>query len=164
MKPAEKPLKEFCASTVYPAIKGDFERLLKTTPKRIAERGEKEKAEKDKKEKDKAKEEQPRPTPKRSAQKDKDPVQEKIGKILGEVKEHGERRNVYMNLAWTGPMDNTFLQDQIPLGKVENMAADLFLRSLPTDVAAETVQESQGAADDVEAQPPRQPQRRAVGI
>ena len=67
-----------------------------------------------------------------------------------------------MNLAWTGPVDNSFLQENISLGKVENMAADMFLRSLPTDGAAETAPESQEAAEDAEAQPQSKAERRAV--
>ena len=43
MNAAEKPFKEYWASTVFPAITEDSERLLKTGPKRIAERAEKEK-------------------------------------------------------------------------------------------------------------------------
>ena len=54
MQAAEKPFKEYWASTVYPAIKDDYERLLQTTPKRIAEKHQKEKAEKAEKEKEKA--------------------------------------------------------------------------------------------------------------
>ena len=45
---------------------------------------------------------------------------------MEEVQAKGERRNAYMNLAWTGPVDNSLLQEKISLGKVENMAADLF--------------------------------------
>ena len=78
------------------------------------------------------------------------------------MKEKGARRNAYVNLAWTGPIDNTFLADDISLGKVENMAADMFPRGLPTDGAAETAADSQEAADDAEAHPLSKPQRRAV--
>ena len=42
------------------------------------------------------------------------------------------------------------------------MAADMFLRSLPTDGAAETAPESQEAADDAEAQPQSKAERRAA--
>ena len=56
MQAAEKPFKEYWASTVHPAIESDFERLLKTTPKRIAEKHQKHKAEKEKKEKGKVQE------------------------------------------------------------------------------------------------------------
>ena len=137
MQGAEQPFKAYWASTVHPAIKDDFERLLHTTPTRIAER---EKAKKEK----------------------KDRVHEKLTAVLEDVKEKGERRNAYMNLAWTGPIDNSFLQEKISLGKVENMAADMFLRSLPTDGAAETAPEFQEAADDAEAQPQSKAERRAV--
>ena len=65
-----------------------------------------------------------------------------------------------MNLAWTGPVDNTFLQEKISLGKVENMAADMLLRSLATDGAAEAAPELQEAADDAEAQPQSKAERR----
>ena len=53
-----------------------------------------------------------------------DRVQEKLTGVIGEVKEKGERRNAYMNLAWTGPIDNSFLQEKISVRKVENMAAE----------------------------------------
>ena len=51
-KLAEKPFKDYWANTAHPAIKNDFDRLLQTTPKRIAEKQQKQKVEK--KEKDKA--------------------------------------------------------------------------------------------------------------
>jgi hypothetical protein len=148
MAAAETPFMDYWASTVHPAIKDDFERLLGTTPKRIGEK--KAKAEKSKKEKKE----------KADKAEKKDPSREKITLVCEEVKEKGERRNAYMNLAWTGPVDNTFLDEKITLGKVENMAADLFLRSLPTDGAAETAPESQ--ADDAEAQPQSKAGRRAA--
>ena len=146
MAAAETPFMDYWTSTVHPVIKEDFERLLATTPKRIADK----KAKTDKKEKkDKAD----------KAEK-KDPAREKITLVCEEVKDKGERRNAYMNLAWTGPVDNTFLGEKITLGKVENMAADLFLRSLPTDGAAETAPESQ--AEDAEAQQQSKAGRRAA--
>ena len=77
---------------------------MKTTPKRIAERVEKE-AEKNKKDKE--------PEGKTPRRKEKDPVQEKLARAIEEAKEKGERRNAYMNLAWTGPIDNSFLQEDI---------------------------------------------------
>ena len=45
MADAEQAFKAYWASTVHPFIKDDFERLLSTTPRRIAE---KEKSEKEK--------------------------------------------------------------------------------------------------------------------
>ena len=46
--------------------------------------------------------------------------------VVAEARDKGERRNAYMNLAWTGPINKSFLQEKISMGKVENMAADLF--------------------------------------
>ena len=70
-----------------------------------------------------------------------------------------------MNLAFTGPIDNSSLEELVSLGKVENMAADMFLRSMPNAAAgtapAEVVQESGG--DDAEAQTPQsKAERRAT--
>ena len=161
MAAAETPFKDYWASTVHHAIKDDYERLLRTTPKRIAG---KEKAKAVKKEKKKGKtEEDEAPQQKDDKKKEeKDPVREKITSVIEEVREKGERRNAYMNLAWTGPIDNSFLSEKISLGKVENMAADMFLRSMPTDAAAETAPESQEAVDDAEAPPQSKAERRAV--
>ena len=143
MAAAKSPFKDYWASTVHRAIKDDYERLLGTTPKRIAE---KEKAKAGKKEKKKGKREED------EAPQQNDAVRAKITSVIEEVREKGERRNAYMNLAWTGPIDNSFLSEKISLGKVENMAADMFLRSLPTGAAAaETAPDSQEAADDAEA-------------
>ena len=150
MADAEQAFKDYWASTVHPFIKDDFERLLSTTPRRIAE---KEKSEKEKPKKgEKAEKEKTK----------KDRVHEKLTGILAEVKEHGERRNAYLNLAWTGPVDNSFLQEKISKGKVENMAADMFLCCLPSGEAAETLPSSQEAADDAEHQPQVKAERRAV--
>ena len=101
MQAAEKPFKDYWASTVHPAIKDDFERLLQTTPKRIAEKQQKQK-EKAEKEKEKAE----KKAEKEEKKKEKDPVHEKITSALEEAAEKGERRNAYMNLAWTVPVDN----------------------------------------------------------
>ena len=38
MAAAETPFKDFWTSTVHPFIKDDYERLLHTTPNRIAEK------------------------------------------------------------------------------------------------------------------------------
>ena len=82
MQAAENPFKDYWASTVHPAIKDDFERLLKTTPKRIASKH-KQKAEKEKKEKDKGQEAATAPHQKTEKQKaEKDPVHEKITLVV----------------------------------------------------------------------------------
>ena len=161
MEGAELPFKVYWASTIHPAIKDDFERLLNTTPTRIAEK--KDKAKKDKK--DPEQKDNKKKDKEQKEQSETDPIDKKLSEIFAEVKEKGERRNAYMNLAWTGPIDNSFLQEKIPMGKVENMAADLFLRSLPRGEAAETVNsESQEAADDAEPQPQGKVERRPVEI
>ena len=112
---AEKPFMEYWASTIYPMIKDDYERLLNTTPTRIAERHQKKDAKKEKKAEKEGKAED----------EEKDANKEKITGVVEEVKKKGERRNVYMNLAWTGPVDNSFLQEKVSLGKVQNSAAGI---------------------------------------
>ena len=72
MADAEQAFKAYWASTVHPFISDDFERLLSTTPQRIA----------DKKNKP-----------------GRDRIDEKLTGILADVKEKGERRNAFLNLA-----------------------------------------------------------------
>ena len=170
---AEKPFLEYWTSTVYPLIKDEYERLLNTTPTRITERHrerKEKKAEKEKKEKKTAEDEEEDADKENKVKKEKkaedeeepDARKEKITSVVEDVQKKGERRNVYMNLAWTGPVDNSFLQEKISKGKVENMAADMFLCCLPSGEAAETVPSSQEAADDAEHQPQVKAERRAV--
>ena len=52
--------------------------------------------------------------------------QERLQEIVTAVHEKKEKRNVYMNLAWTGPIDNTSLQANISYEKVAHVAIDLF--------------------------------------
>ena len=144
--------KAFWRSTILPFIAGDFERLLNTVPTRIAARKHR------KKEKDNGQEAADKKKDERDA------CHEKITDVVQEVKSNGELRNVYMNIAFTPPVDNTYLEERISLAKVENMVADMFLKSLPTDGAAEPAPESQEAADDgaAETAPPRKAARRTV--
>ena len=159
MNDSERPYKDFWAKIIYPFISTDFDRLLKATPKRIAARAEDAtKAEKGKKGHDN----KPGEEHKKEKKKDTCPVQEKLARTLEEVKKNKERRNVYLNAAWTGPIDNTEFEDQVTLGKVENVAADMFLGNVATDGAAETATEGQDPADAVDATVQRQPKRRAV--
>ena len=51
---------------------------------------------------------------------------DKLTSIMTEVREKKERRNAYMNLAWTGPVDNSRLQEHIAYEKVVNVAIDMF--------------------------------------
>ena len=94
MQASDKPFKEYWASVVHPAIKDDFERLLQTTPNRIAERQDKaEKAEK-KKEKNMKKEKKEEETaPELPEDKKKDAVRTKIITVFEEAKERGERKH-----------------------------------------------------------------------
>ena len=117
MQSSEQQFKEYWTKTIWPALQNDYERLVKTTPKRIAERVEKDRAEKNKKDKE--------PEGKTGRRKEKDPVQEKLARAIEEAKEKGERRNACMNLAWTGPTDNTMLQETISLATVPPSAGAL---------------------------------------
>ena len=49
----------------------------------------------------------------KKAETETDPVQNKLTDIVAEVKKQGERRNAYLNLAFTEPMDNSFLSEKI---------------------------------------------------
>ena len=145
--------KAFWRSTILPFIAGDFERLLNTVPTRIAARKHR------KKEKDNGQEAADK------KKEERDACLEKINDCVQEVKlKGGERRNAYMHIAFTPPVDNTYLEERISLAKVENMVADMFLKSLPTDGAAETPTDSQDAAGDgaAETAPPRKAARRAL--
>ena len=93
-----------------------------------------------------------------------DPCSKKIAELIEDVKKKGERRTTYLNLAWTGPIDNSFLQANISLGKVRNMAADMFLHNLPTGETAETAPSSEEAVPDAEVEPQGNVERRAVEI
>ena len=78
--------------------------------------------------------------------------------ILEEVAEKGERRNVYMNLAYTGPIDNTTLQEEISFEKVDNTAANMFLDTARVGPAQSTEASSTAATaeDDDEKDGPIQ--------
>eukprot|EP00959_Pyramimonas_sp_CCMP1952_P088069 1842599-Pyramimonas_sp.AAC.1 len=60
--------------------------------------------------------------------KEKDAVREKIQKAIGEVREKGERGNVYFNIARTGLSDKAHPQERISPGKVEDMASGISSR------------------------------------
>ena len=164
MHASERPFKQFWASDIYPLVKDDFERLQKSTPTRSAQKQtkheEKEKAKaagskKEKAEKEKEKE--------KAEKEEKDFVHEKLQQIIEEVRAKGERRNAYMNLAWTGPIDNSYLGEKITLGKVENMAADMFLDCPATaGGGAETARDPGDGAGDAEPLPQKNAERRAV--
>ena len=95
---------------IYPAIKDEYEELVNTVPLRMRVKQEKLVERKGKKE-DKAA---------------ADIIQSKRSSVMEEVRSKAERRTAYVNLAWTGPSDNSRLQVNIPYAKVANMAADMF--------------------------------------
>eukprot|EP00959_Pyramimonas_sp_CCMP1952_P397895 8336986-Pyramimonas_sp.AAC.1 len=70
-------------------------------PRRVAERAAQAKREKP----DKSQGDQSKKTSKKDS-KERTPLQGKLAKIIEECKEKGERRNVYLNLAYTAPIDN----------------------------------------------------------
>ena len=78
------------------------------------------------------------------------------------MRDKGERRNKYLNLAWTGPVDNTSLQVSIPFEKVVNMAADMFLDAAAATAEAATAKTP--GTDNNYAGMTCQPQRQAMDI
>ena len=166
----EQPFREFWATTLYPRIQPDYERLLKTTPTRIAEKQaekqqkEAEKKDNKKKRQNKKKEEKQEEEEEAENEEEADPCIKKIAELIEEVRKKGERRTTYLNLAWTGPIDNSFLQSNISLGKVRNMAADMFLRNLPTGETAEPAPSSEEAVPDAEVESQGNVERGAVEI
>ena len=106
-----KPFKEFWTSSIWPTIHGDYHRFLRTTPTRVTER------EAGKKQKNKAEEEH----------EEESYTQSKLRDIYKETNEKGQRRNANLNLAFTGPIENTPLQENISTEKVFRMFADMFL-------------------------------------
>ena len=157
MANSEASFAGFWSAAIYPAIGDDYKRLLTTTPTRIAEKAKEKKEKKAKKDKKEDKNEE---------DEEKDPVRGKMASIVQTARKDGEKRNVYMNLAFTGPIDNSSLETLVSLGKVENMAADMFLRSMPNAAAgtASEVQESGG--DDADAKTPQsnKAERRATEV
>ena len=116
---------------VWPAIKSDYEELVKQLPTRWQEQQHQIKAEKKK--------------PKVN-EGFHDIVTRKLQKLIAETVEKKERRNIYLNLAWTGPIDNTRLQAHIPFEKVYNMALDMFIDVSQVASKAEPASDVEAAA------------------
>jgi hypothetical protein len=117
------------ARRIYPVIRLDYEELMSTTPSRIKARQGRtleKKGKKEKKEKQEKKSDEEVFWDGVGTETDEEASRRKIVSVLEEVREKSERRNAYMNLAWTGPIDNTSLQVNIPYEKVANMAVDMF--------------------------------------
>jgi len=97
---------------------------------------------------------------------EKDPVRGKMASIVQTARKDGEKRNVYMNLAFTGPIDNSSLETLVSLGKVENMAADMFLHSMPNAAAGTSPEVQESGGDDADAKTPQsnKAERRATEV
>ena len=65
-------------------------------------------------------------TDKKEHKADVDIIHHKLSSVLAEVRESGERRNTYMNITWTGPVENTRLQTNITYENVANLALGMF--------------------------------------
>ena len=78
------------------------------TPLRMKERHEKLLEHRDKKEQKEAKAKE-----KKEHKDDAEVARRKILSVMEVVEVKSEKRNTYMNLAWTGPSDNTSLQQQV---------------------------------------------------
>jgi hypothetical protein len=128
------------ARQIYPVIKPDYEELMLTTPLRMKAKN------LEKKEKKELKE-------------DADVIRRKIMSVMDEVRLKTERRNAYMNLAWTSPIDNTGLQVHNTYDKVANMAVDMFCDTSSTAASAEGADASSTAAsaEADETEKPGQP-------
>ena len=140
------------AETIYPVIKSDYQALLQTVPSRLKVK--REQLEQDQKKTEK------RDKKKAAGREDvvfafDTPdlaIHRKLAGVLADLRETKERRNVYMNLAWTGPVENTRLQEKIPYQKVANMAIDLFMDSSKLAAPANSQDNSQDT--DAHQSPP----------
>ena len=145
------------AQEIFPSIQQDYETLLKSMPSRVETHlGEKEekfkrrmskKGEDEEKEKEKKKETE-------NEQK-VDPVQAKLLKLLEEVREKEERRNCYLNLAYTAPHENAPLHKDISYEKVATVALDMFVDTSQAVSAPEPKVQAVSAADEEETITPK---------
>ena len=132
----EQPFLEFWSTDVFPKIQIDYERLKVQLPSRTQNRlDEKEEKAKRKRKEDKEKKRQEENEKKQTKKKEEDkenkgpeepPMVAIMTRVLDALKDIKEHRNVSMNLAWTGPVENQSLEEAIPYDKVVAMAIDLF--------------------------------------
>ena len=54
-------------------------------------------------------------------------MQAKLNSLVEETRAKGERRNSYLNLAYTAPQENTPFQRNIPYSKVASVVVDMFM-------------------------------------
>ena len=131
------------SESIYPAIQAEYDALVREVPSRLKAKHASKMAKLEKKEKKRSAKGEHEG---RSVKGEHDEgfafdtpdqsILRKMETILEDLSETKERRNVYMNLAWTGPVENTRLQENIPYQKVANMAIDLFLDTSKLAVSA----------------------------
>ena len=125
------------AQTIYPVIQAAYEELLQMTPLRMKAKHEKLlEDKKDKKE----------PT------EDAAIIRRQVMSVMEELTLNSERRNSYMNLAWTSPRDNSRLQQTISYARVANMAVDRFCDTSTAASAEGAEASSQASAEGDETE------------
>ena len=82
-------------------------------------------------------------------------MQAKLVSVLAEVRERQERRNCYLNLAYTAPHENTPLQKDISYEKVATVALDMFVDTSQAVSAPEPKVQAVSAADEEETITPK---------
>ena len=107
--PAAISYRDIWAQYIYPAIQPAYDELKMLPSTRMTAK-QTEREHKDKK-------------PSKS---DVDIIHYKLCGVMAEVRDNGERRNTYMNLAWTGPVDNTRLYTNVTYQTIASMAVDMF--------------------------------------
>ena len=167
---------EVWSTTIWPVLREDYNALLRMTPSRLKAKNDKKEKEKEKqKEKKKPKKEKNGDAEKENERfplgNDEEDAQfwqllddvpddngelccRKIASVLEDMKDTGERRDVYMNLAWTGPCDNTRLQSSILYDKVANMAIDMFMDTSKAASADGVEASATAECDDMETGQP----------
>ena len=129
-----EPFATFWAREMQAVIAAEYQELLAALPTRMKTRLEKKDSKKDKDKKDKKDKKEDAV----SAESDElTSVQHKLAGVLKDVKDNKQRRNVYCNLAWTGPLDNTRLHTDISYGTVANMTYDMFCDTSTVAASAE---------------------------
>ena len=144
---------------IWKEIQPEYEQLCNTMPQRIQEKATKRLLENAQRKEKKQKKERKEAGDDDGEEDDveaniaKKILEKKMKEVMDDVLKHKERRNVYMNLAWTGPCANTALQSNILYEKVANMAIDLFIDPSKAVSASATDQASMGTApaDDSES-------------
>ena len=134
--------RDIWAQYIYPVIQSAYDGLkLLPSTRMTAKQMEKEK--KDKK----------------ACKSNEDIIHSKLCGVMAEVRDSGERRNTYMSLTWTGPVDNTRLHTNVTYQTIANMAVDMFCdtsskaASAGGAAASSTAASAKGDGTDTPSQP-----------